>query len=636
MTALWQTIAACLPATAAERDQAAALLADYRAHGYIARPPAEMARLSHAAIAAFYAALPDGPRPVSSSSAWMLDASFCFINVRATGVDGRHGTFIHAAKLLPALRADAIHLGPFTDYDFGVIYAPRSSRTISPLIIEPELPLAPLMQAVAFVEACHALGKAVGFDLLPHVAQFALTVMVHPEAFRWLKLNAAKDGLAGGMSQADMLAEPAQAAIVDEIRARVTEAKRASGIETFASPEDDHTTVLYKREVYFRLIGTLIAAGYWSIPSQSWNAHGVPAFAGYNYDGGYPRFDYRSPDGADQSGAAYHVVTPFKTAQITAINRAPESAPPHPPGIDLFADTFTYWREQGFDFVRYDSVDHIFDSADGPWPLSDRPAPDVLREVIARTRRDAPHIGALAERMVNDFEGYPALGFDLGLGSDPLRPLDRALVESGFRLYDWLDAHHKQGDRPFGVTFAVDTHDSGNPAFWGQPLVQAAGAEGMRRRHFLARFLDIGRAPRPKYECIGSQDLSYGLYAANISDVNLTWVGDTDYTHRYHLLEDLYARHRALLRRGRLLRRHADDDGAWWVAGDGSAVLVAALNYAAGRPARMYADLSGVGAAPNGLIYNLEHPEPAELGYDGYGFDFNLDGLRLVVLGVQR
>ncbi|MBK8138013.1 MAG: hypothetical protein IPK52_19730 [Chloroflexi bacterium] len=87
--------------------------------------------------------------------------------------------------------------------------------------------------------------------------------------------------------------------------------------------------------------------------------------------------------------------------------------------------------------------------------------------------------------------------------------------------------------------------------------------------------------------------LSYGLYAANISDVNLTWVGDTDYTHRYHLLEDLYARHRALLRRGRLLRRHADDDGAVGWRETGRAVLVAALNYAAGRPARMYADLSG-------------------------------------------
>lgn len=197
MTALWQTIAASFPATAAEQDSADALLAEFRTQGYIARTPTEMAQLSNATIAAFYAALPDVARTSAPDSSWMLDASFCFVNVRATGLDGQHGTFIQAAKVLPALRADAIHLGPFTDYDFGVIYAPRSSRTISPLVVDSALPLTPLQQAAALVEACHALGKRAGFDLLPHVAQFAVTVMVHPEAFRWLKLSADKDTLAG-------------------------------------------------------------------------------------------------------------------------------------------------------------------------------------------------------------------------------------------------------------------------------------------------------------------------------------------------------------------------------------------------------------------------------------------------------
>ncbi|MBK8138014.1 MAG: hypothetical protein IPK52_19735 [Chloroflexi bacterium] len=136
------------------------------------------------------------------------------------------------------------------------------------------------------------------------------------------------------------------------------------------------------------------------------------------------------------------VVTPFKTAQITAVNRAPESAPLHPPGIDLFADTFTYWREQGFDFVRYDSVDHIFDSADGPWPLSDRPAPDVLREVIAR---HAAMLRTLA-RWLNGWSTISRGILPSVLIWVWLRPAAPARLRTRrvrFPLYDWLDAHQQ-------------------------------------------------------------------------------------------------------------------------------------------------------------------------------------------------
>lgn len=56
---------------------------------------------------------------------------FLFINVRATGTGQRRGNFLTTARLLPIIRANAIHLGPFTDYDHHVIYAVRSVQQLT-------------------------------------------------------------------------------------------------------------------------------------------------------------------------------------------------------------------------------------------------------------------------------------------------------------------------------------------------------------------------------------------------------------------------------------------------------------------------------------------------------------------------
>ncbi|MBI5668250.1 MAG: hypothetical protein HZC41_09610 [Chloroflexi bacterium] len=601
MPALWQKLANLHPPTDDERQMAVALLDDYRARGYLRRTCRAMLVIPDGVMIAFYAALElDGAARWTppADSGWMADADFCFINVRATGLGSTPGNFIQAAKLLPALRASAIHLGPFTDYDFHVIYAVRSVQTISDRVVHPTLKLSPEDQLRALVSAAHLLGKAVGFDSEPHMAQFARTVILRPELFRWLKLSPDRTGLAWGLSNEAMLEEVHQQRITNEIHALVAQTLRDEGLDDLETVEtDSRESRAHKRAVYYALIGALIERGYWTIPAQSWAADGVPAFAGYNHAGNHPLFDYRGRGGEDLGQTAFHILTPFKFYTGMRPNQPPIAPQVYAPAVEYFASSFTRWRDQfGFDFVRYDSADHIFDSLDDDsQPLSDRPTPQVLGTCIERRQTpDRPYIGSLAERMGNEIAPYAALGFDLILGDDMLQQAaDARFIEKCFRLYDELVALNAARGTRCAITFAVDTHDTGNPAFWGRPLVQVAGADGMRARHFLSRFSSAGLGRRPKYEAMGSQDLSYGLYEANVTETNLIWIGDDAYNAGYHFLEDVYERHRLLLAGGSIVRRQITGEAAWWLIAGEAGWLLAAVAFQTGS-APFSLDLSGL------------------------------------------
>ena len=591
-----------LPDPTPDEEQAAIpLLDEYLTKGYVHRTVTEMLHLPNGTITYFYRGLAEKRRPESPvrqfpNSAWMVDADFCFVNIRATGLGDLFGNFIQAAKMLPAIRANAIHVGPFTDYDFNTIYAVRSVRSISPDLMDPHSSLSGTDQLQAFVQAAHLLGKAVGFDIEPHMAQFAIPVITFPELFRWFKISTDKTGLADGLSGDEMLAEDHQQRITGEIRAIVRVVLKKESIDDLETEEADSSeSSVHKRRVFFGLIGTLIERGYWPIPSQSWAGRGVPAFGGYNFDGNHACFDYRGGNEEDLSSSAFHILTPYKFHTGLLTNRASDQPLPYQPAADYFCNIFLHWRDHfGFDFVRYDSVDHIFDSMiDKTRPASDRPTPLVLQTCMEHTKApDKSYIGNFAERMGNEIEQYAALGFDVILGDDMLQEVNAALLEKSFHLHDRLKALNQARAQPASIAFCVDTHDTGNPAFLGEPLVKAAGTVQMGMRHFLSRFLSIGHASRPKYEVMGSQDLSHGLYQANISTDNLVWVGDLEYNRRYHHLENVFERYRPYLRKGEMVQRHVETSHAWWLVSSGRYWLLPVIAFTKTKP--MAVDLPAI------------------------------------------
>jgi hypothetical protein len=152
-------------------------------------------------------------------------------------------------------------------------------------------------------------------------------------------------------------------------------------------------------------------------------------------------------------------------------------------------------------------------------------------------------------------------------------------LDKSFRLQGQLEDLNDRRKSPFAVAYAVDTHDTGNPFFWGQSLTEKLGPEGMKTRLFLSRFLGWGRGKRPKYEVMGLADQSTGLFPANIEEKNLVWVGDAGFNAWYHRLEDLYTELKPALESGTLVESFAGRDYSWWMVDGRSSLLVFALWY---------------------------------------------------------
>ncbi len=593
---VWNKIADILAPRPEHRSQAEELLAEYRKKGHLDRTQKDLLGLPDEVITMFYRIMMDNKVPVSpvadqADSGWLSHSSACFINVRATGLGEEFGNFLQAAKLLPGLRVKALHLAPFTEYEFGTVYAIRSLKTIAPQVLHPKLlegGLRAPLQLDAFIQAAHALGKRVGFDLEPHTAQYSIPVLEVPEAFRWIKLFPEDKSWLDGMQTPDAIyAREVQEKLAAEVRALVTGFLKDHSFHTFDEEENDSAEILARKRVAFQeAIRLLIQAGYWTVPAHAWDSLGLPCFAGYNKQDNYPLFQYTNRHGGDSSAYAYHIVTPYAfyfnvPLQGTAFQQKPE---PNPVALDLFCNAFLHWRDRHhFDFVRHDSVDHVFDSlfdSDSNWPLSDRPTPAVLSEFIRRSKSPGkPFIAHLAERMGNEAEEYAALGYDLMMGSDMLETVGQPYLEKSFRLQGVLEVLNHRRKSPFSIAYAMDTHDTGNPFFWGQSLSEKLGPEGIIARHFLSRFLGWGDGWRPKYEVMGLSDRSHGLFTANVTEKNLEWAGDKDFNDAYHHLEDVFKELRSSLESGNLVESYAGMSYAWWMVSSASLLMVFGLWY---------------------------------------------------------
>lgn len=488
---------------------------------------------------------------LSGHSDWM--ESYSFVNIRALGRQGRFGTFLDGIRILPSIRSRCIHLAPFTPYEHNCLYAVSSVRSISSHVTDLDLEAWGFnreWQLSALVRACHLLEKAAGFDLEPHFTTFSLPVMENPRLFRWIRLNREKTALHHG-SMDKVLQEDNQELIAQEVEALVEAVLHSSGQPTLEYRNEEERKI--REPLHHRLIGELISRGLWTIPSQYWAGEGVPEFDTM-HPRGYPLFACRDREGRDQRDKALNVVTPLRFDRNGT----------------LFAEIFPWWRDRfGFDFVRFDSADHIFDSSDG-WDhrRSDRPSPRDLKLAVDLAREGYPGIGALAERMGLEYADYAACGFDAILGVDMFRKMGPSLVEKTLSfnrdLEEWNRRRLREGLLPVTVTWAVDTHDTGDANLLGAPLTESCTSKGLLQRQFMARFSSAGPGRRTKYEVVGCLDRSYGLFRSNVTLDNLTFRGDRSHAEEYHRLEDAYQQFCELLDSGTLGPSQVHPSGAWW------------------------------------------------------------------------
>ena len=515
---------------------------------------------------------PSSPVAHWQSSDWMRDYDYTFFNVRATSlVPQETGSFLQGIKLLPILRTKGLHMAPFMDCNFGNVYCIDSLEMVYRQSLDEDMLAMGITadeQVRFFIDLAHMAGFVVGFDLEPHTSQFSRVVLQNPEMFRWVQLNKAKSAtVPKGMKT--LLKEKHQEKIRQQVRDVVAKACKKAGLESLEDPNGDFEVI---QKTHTEALTTLINNGIWTLPSHTWGGVGLPEFTKYNKKDNYPEFDYRNEEGEDHAEHAFGMLTPFRFYDNLPINKLPtEKDPPviNEDVVEFFASIFPKVQDKyGFDYVRLDYVDHVFDSimegdeeknVEKQRPISDRCIPSVLKRVIDKARSERPYTGAMAERMGMDVTDYGSIGFDVMLGCDILGPIHPEAISGTLAFTHEAAEFAQQYPRIATVPWSVDTHDSGNPLFWTKPISEVIGSSGMLLRQFVSRFATPGPVRRPKYECMGNLDMSHGLFKANNEDVSIEWVGDRNHTRIYHAIEDVYNRFNKMIREGW---------ASWWTPED--------------------------------------------------------------------
>lgn len=530
------------------------ILEEYKSKGYIKKIFSEIINYSYFSFVPLLKYLIEKNNVIDKvksivenreNSFWMVESDFCFINIRAIGSnDNITGDIINCAKLIPVLRCNSIHLAPFFECALDIVYAIDSLDVINEDIINKDFyknGMSGEEQLIFLIDFIHLLEKSAGFDLEPHTSQYSRIVIENPEYFRWIKIDKERIFLFNNISQTEMLKKEYQDKIIKEVKEIKDSILKKYGLRNLKEKNKDSITKNAHREI----TSNLIKEGIWTIPSHTWKGAGIPEFKKYVKDGNYPEFEYISWENEDHRDHAFGVLTPYKFYDNLPVNKIPDKD--NMPILDknvfnFFSSIFiNIQKKYNFDFVRFDYVDHIFDSVmdkSGKIPISDRMTPYIIKSVIKKIRKKKKYIGAMAERMGTDLKNYKKIGFDLILGEDILYKISRSFIKNVLKTNKMIDKTNKNNKRS-SILFAIDTHDTGHPYFNCVPYL-TYGKNGVIFRHFIGRFLCCGNFSRPKYEVIGMQDGSTGLYLANNKRISIKWNNDLELFNIYNNIEDIF------------------------------------------------------------------------------------------------
>lgn len=481
--------------------------------------------------------------------AWMHERDYCFFNIRAVGEDvAETGNIIDATKLLPVLRVSGIHIAPFFECDYGIIYCQNSFYRINHEIVNQKYLKAGVTaeeQMQFFLDCCHILDKAVGFDVTPHTSWISPLRLDRPECFRWVRLNQEKTGLYDDMSIDEQYEDTYQIECQKQIKKIVKSYKEKYGL-TLLDTSEENALVPIKE-----MNQAVFDGGYYSVPPHTWNGLCVPGYKKFAYSQDMPIWDYRDAFGNDQGQHAIFLHSNFYMHKGMRANQMPSqltgdtTIKPVEKNEDVIAFFTSYIAENVekylFDYVRVDYVDHIFnnikETEEGQIPLNEMFTPQEMLEITKSLQERWHGLGFQADHLGFDAVQFGKAGFNLITGGEVWLEFNR---ENEKIIFEHFIRQDEIGNSLSRSNWAIDTHDMAHPLFLGKELIHREGQVGLLVRMCLSRFANVGAYRRAKYEVIGNQDASYGIHRANNRAESLTWGQDKIVQQAYHAIEDVY------------------------------------------------------------------------------------------------
>ena len=524
--------------------------------------------------------IPISPVAQEVDDRWMRHASYCFFNIRATGrLKHDIGNMVDATRLLPAIRTSAIHLGPFFQSVFGIIYAQASFEIISDEVTHSSLEASGISryeQLSFFVDCCHLLGKTVGFDLTPHTCGFSKVNFDHPELFRWLRWNSSYEHFYQHRTEEEQYQESIQKEYAAHIR-QITQSICADfNIEKLEDSDADVTTLNAAHEKVKLLVR---AEGYFPMVPHTWNGIGLPGVHSYCKLNHHPIWDYRNLEGEEQSIHSIGLHALFKFHTNILPNRSPyhegihpdqHKTPEYTSSITYLAERFPHMhRTYGFDFLRIDYQDHVFRNLtianEQDVIVCEQLTASQLNNIAKAAKNAFPPAGLLADHVGYDVGQYRQAGFNLILGKEVQYPLCKWNLLEMFDHNLHLIEKHRQNPAYGTSALPIDTHDMGHWAILGSDLPQRENRALVMLRHFFSRFATGGIGSRPKYETMGNQDMSSGIYRCNNEPGSLKWGEDLSALTGYHLIEDTFEKIKSNWMSCELVSNYVYEDHCWWI-----------------------------------------------------------------------
>jgi hypothetical protein len=498
------------------------------------------------------------PPHFQKTPAWMQKAKFIGVPSTVTG------SYFHNVQYALSVPEGAVHLLPFFEHG-GSVYAATnwqpSASYLHPQLAQKGLQT-PQQQLAFSVSMLHAMGKRVGFDLVPHVDRFAETVFTHPGFFEWIHIHPKthhvderqnRDAnhqaveklitqylIQNGTPTGEKLDPKVAHALFQPEVSQATRERLLFGTGDLASRTEARIRLMqWVRQHGYDTVGQAGAAPYRPVVVKKM----VPDGQGNHW----PEFTLKHMQHGMRDDIVGNV-TPYKlyhvlpdgTPDITRINQ--------PVWDYLTQQTETLVKNYQFDFFRADMA-HIQQSHSNPKQSYDLHRPpelyQVLKSHIQKTQN--PAFGTFAESfllqgIVSAKEDMRHKGFDVVLG--PFQYIASESKDYARNLKYWLQRSMFHLD-PFKVSLSSMTTDSDQPqhkAIFANPVAH-------KLRLFLGYFL-----PLPAYNGMGVASVGHHMHdtSRSLDDALAPVVWHTDKTRfqQARLIRQLWTQYRPLLEQG--------------------------------------------------------------------------------------
>ncbi len=425
------------------------------------------------------------------NSDWFKKAKIVGVNPRITG------SFLNIVKYALTFSENAIHIMPFFESGHeGSLYVQNSWRISNEFLdknfIDEGFNTAE-KQLKLTVNLLHALGKTVGFDVLPHVDSFSEIVFLNPKYFEWIKLNKQKKS---------QLFPPE--VIYDDIHLGVEEKiiefiKKKNNYSTKfdinklysdgVSEELRHSIIFGNdsdkwEKIRLELIKYIRSFGFETIPVAEHAPMRPIVFDKIIHNKSTDWAQFKVENKA-KDAVILGCTTPYKWYKIDESGYPITSKPEYTVWKYFIKKYKSIQEEYGFDFLRADMAhNQISHSSKTIGKVKKK---EFWAELKHSIQKNTPYFATLAEAFYNTYyiDGYTDMinkEFDVVLGNLNYRILNENYIN---HIKDFINVYPKHF--PFAPCICVFTNDADKKEhniFYQSPLANEV-------RMFCAYFLDL-------------------------------------------------------------------------------------------------------------------------------------------------